>query len=228
MSQIPAVIFDMDGVIFDTERAIIGCWKTLSETVDLPEIEKVCTECIGTTREMTRSIMLRHYGDDFPYDELTARASSIFRQRYSGADLPVKKGAEHILRRFRAAGMKMALASSTRSDTVKRELADTGLIGYFDVIIGGEMAARSKPAPDIFLMAANKLASERPASDFYVIEDSYNGIRAAHAAGMHPVMVPDILQPDEEIRSLAEVILPDLFAAADWVLKSGTHPSQQV
>ena len=222
MNSLPAVIFDMDGVIFDTERAVISCWKTLSETYDLPDIENICIECIGTTSEMTRSIMLRHYGNDFPYDELSEQVTLIFRQRYSGRNLPVKNGAEHILSHLKAAGIKVALASSTRSDTVKRELADTGLIDYFDIIVGGEMAARSKPAPDIFLMAAEKLAAGSSPDYFYVIEDSYNGIRAAHAAGMHPIMVPDILQPDEEILSLAEIVLPDLIAAADWLL-SGPH-----
>ena len=223
MNSLPAVIFDMDGVIFDTERAVISCWKTLSETCDLPDIENICIECIGTTSEMTRSIMLRHYGNDFPYDELSEQVSRIFEQRYSGRNLPVKNGAEHILSHLKAAGIKVALASSTRSDIVRRELTDTGLIGYFDEIVGGEMAARSKPAPDIFLMAAEKLAAGSSPDHFYVIEDSYNGIRAAHAAGMHPVMVPDILQPDEEIRSLAEIVLPDLYAAADWLL-SGSAP----
>jgi beta-phosphoglucomutase-like phosphatase (HAD superfamily) len=98
---------------------------------------------------------------------------------------------------------------------VKQELADARLLQYFDAVLGGDMAPRSKPEPDIFLAAAAALGLS-PAN-CYVLEDSFNGIRAAYRAGMHPVMVPDMQQPTEEIRGLAEVIEENLFVALDYL-----------
>ena len=102
----------------------------------------------------------------------------------------------------------MALASSTRTELVRRELKDAGFIKYFSVIIGGDMVSHSKPHPEIFLKAAEVLGAAP--GDCYVIEDSFNGIRAAAAAGMHPLMVPDMIQPTEEILALTEMVFPSL------------------
>ena len=104
--------------------------------------------------------------------------------------------------------MPVALATSTREEVVRRELKDADIIDYFDALICGDMVKRSKPAPDIFLKAAEAI-SIAP-TDGFVIEDSYNGIRAAHAAALRPIMVPDLKGPDEEMQAKTEVILPDL------------------
>ena len=89
------------------------------------------------------------------------------------------------------------------------------IIEYFDRIICGDMVSRSKPAPDIFLKACEEL-NVSP-SDSYAIEDSYNGIRAAHAGGLHPIMVPDLLPADEEMQSLAEIVLPSLTSVMEYL-----------
>ncbi|MCR5521369.1 MAG: HAD family hydrolase, partial [Lachnospiraceae bacterium] len=109
---------------------------------------------------------------------------------------------------LKEAGFKLALASSTNIDRVKRQLAETHLLGYFDEVIGGGMFKKSKPDPEVFLLACEKIGAN-PA-ETYVIEDSYNGIRAAHAGGMLPIMVPDLVQPDEEIRSMCHKVMKDL------------------
>ena len=99
---------------------------------------------------------------------------------------------------------------------VRRELEEAGLLGYFDAVIGGDQVHVSKPNPEIFLLAAKAL--DAAPEDCFVIEDSFNGIRAARAAGMHGVMVPDLLPPDGEMERLAEVILPDLAAAEEYII----------
>lgn len=210
-----AVVFDMDGVIFDSERAVMQCWKEVASRHNIPDIEKAILACTGTTMVRTREIMLNLYGADFPYDEYARESSAIFHSRYDGGRLPMKPGVKELLTFLKERGKKIALASSTRQQVVTDELRDAGIIEYFDRIICGDMVSRSKPAPDIFLKACEEL-NVSP-SDSYAIEDSYNGIRAAHAGGLHPIMVPDLLPADEEMQSLAEIVLPSLTSVMEYL-----------
>jgi HAD superfamily hydrolase (TIGR01509 family) len=120
-----------------------------------------------------------------------------------------------ILEELKRKNVPLALASSTRTDIVQLELEEANLLHYFDAVLGGDMAARSKPEPDIFFAAAEALGAT-PAS-CYVLEDSFNGIRAAYQAGMHPIMVPDMQQPTGEIREMAEVIADTLLDALKYL-----------
>ncbi len=210
-----AVGFDMDGVIFDSERAVMQCWKEVASRHNIPDIEKAILACTGTTMVRTREIMLNLYGADFPYDEYARESSAIFHSRYDGGRLPMKPGVKELLTFLKEHDKKIALASSTRQQVVTDELRDAGIIEYFDRIICGDMVSRSKPAPDIFLKACEEL-NVSP-SDSYAIEDSYNGIRAAHAGGLHPIMVPDLLPADEEMQSLAEIVLPSLTSVMEYL-----------
>ena len=210
-----AVGFDMDGVIFDSERAVMQCWKEVASRHNIPDIEKAILACTGTTMVRTREIMLNLYGADFPYDEYARESSAIFHSRYDGGRLPMKPGVKELLTFLKEHDKKIALASSTRQQVVTDELRDAGIIEYFDRIICGDMVSRSKPAPDIFLKACEELNISP--SDSYAIEDSYNGIRAAHAGGLHPIMVPDLLPADEEMQSLAEIVLPSLTSVMEYL-----------
>lgn len=210
-----AVVFDMDGVIFDSERAVMQCWKEVASRHNIPNIEKAILACTGTTMVRTREIMLNLYGADFPYDEYAMESSVIFHSRYDGGRLPMKPGVKELLTFLKEHDKKIALASSTRQQVVTDELRDAGVIEYFDRIICGDMVSRSKPAPDIFLKACEELNISP--SDSYAIEDSYNGIRAAHAGGLHPIMVPDLLPADEEMQSLAEIVLPSLTSVMEYL-----------
>lgn len=203
------VIFDMDGVIFDTEQFYIDCCVPAAEKVGLTGMREVALGCIGLTVEETEKRLIAAYGENAPLKDFHEETFRIFRRRYEEKGLPIKPGVREILSWLREAGTKVALASSTYTDTVRTELADADLIDYFDVIIGGDMAKRSKPAPDIFLQAAEALGADP--SECFIIEDSFNGIRAAFAAGARPLMVPDLLEPDEEIRGMAEAVFPSLY-----------------
>ncbi len=168
------VIFDMDGVIFDSERAYIEAYKRLAPKYGLGDVEQACIDSIGVTFDKAREIFCS----------------------YKGGDLT-------------------ALASSTRHATVSGMLDKAGLTERFSAIVCGDMVAHSKPHPEIFFTAAERLGA--PAADCWVIEDSYNGIRAAHNAGMHPLMVPDVLQPDDEMLKLADAVLPSLIEVKDYL-----------
>lgn len=204
-----AVVFDMDGVIFDSEKLVVLCWQEIADKYSVEGIEEQCRRCLGLNREAARRKMLEHYGMDFPYDAYKKEMSDLYHSRYSGGRLPMKPGVVEILTFLKEKGKKIALASSTRREVVIAQLRDAGILDYFDKVICGDMVKRSKPEPDIFLKACEKLEVE--VQDAYAIEDSYNGIRAAYRAGMMPIMVPDLAEPTEEMEQLSVAILPSLL-----------------
>lgn len=210
-----AVVFDMDGVIFDSERAVMNCWLELAQKYDIKDIEKPYFACVGTTMTRTRKIMLETYGEDFPYDEYARESSLMYHEKYDGGKLPMKPGVMELLSYLKGKGKKIALASSTRRETVTNQLRWAGIIDYFDVIICGDMVAKSKPAPDIFLKACQELGVSPEST--YAIEDSYNGIRAAHAGQLRPIMVPDLLEADDEMRGMAECVCDNLNEVIDYL-----------
>jgi len=120
-----------------------------------------------------------------------------------------------LLQYLKESGVKVALASSTRSAVVRQELTDAGIIEYFQVVIGGDMVSRSKPQPDIFLKACEELGVEP--EEAFAIEDSYNGIRAAATGKLRPLMVPDLMPPTEEMQELSEEIFETLLDVKDYL-----------
>ena len=131
----------------------------------------------------------------------------------------MKPGVTGLLQTLKKNGRKVALASSTRKAVVEQELRDAGILPYFDRVICGDMVKRSKPEPDIYLEACRQI--HVMPEQAYAIEDSYNGIRSAHAAGLHPIMVPDLMEVTEEMKSLAEEILGSLCAVQEFLQGSG-------
>ncbi len=212
-----AVVFDMDGVIFDSETKVIECWQEIAARHSIPGIEAACHECLGLNYQATRERMLARYGGDFPYDIYKKEMSDLFHSRYDDGRLPLKPGVRELLSFLKEHGKKIALASSTSRAAVTRELQDAGLYEYFDQVVCGDMVAHSKPAPDIFAKACNLLKVDTQHA--YGIEDSYNGIRSAHAAGLRPIMAPDQAPPTAEMEHLSEVILPDLIAVREYLLQ---------
>ena len=208
MKDFDAVVFDMDGVIFDSERATMECWLEVAGRYGIRDIEKPFLACTGTNAAKTRQIMMEAYGEGFPYDEFAEEASRLYHGRYDGGRLPVKSGVFGILKYLRSSGKKTALASSTRKQTVVSQLRDAGILDYFDEVVTGDMVAKSKPEPDIFLPACERI--EVAPGRAYAIEASYNGIRAAHSGGLKPIMVPDLLPASPEMRKLAEAVLDSL------------------
>ena len=215
MRDFDAVVFDMDGVIFDSERAVMNCWIELAKKYGIKDIEEPYLACTGPNDAKTREIMLDAYGEDFPYDEYAKEASVMYHERYDGGRLPMKPGVKEILTFLKDNGKKIALASSTRRQTVVNRLRDAGILDYFDKIVTGDMVSRSKPEPDIFLLACEKI--EVKPERAYAIEDSYNGIRAASAGNLRPIMVPDLLPSNEEMEGMAETVLSNLIDVAEYL-----------
>ena len=211
----PAIVFDMDGVLIDSERLVLKAWQHVGGELGLPDLSALFHKALGTTHAHTATLFADALGDDFDYIGFRDRVRSYFYDVLTANGAPLKKGVKELLDWLKAEGWLIGLASSTREVGVRLNMERTGLIGYFDVIIGGDMLKKSKPAPDIYLMACEKLGADPKLA--YAVEDSYNGIRSAHAAGMHAVMVPDMVPADDEMNSLAHAVLPDLIAVRDWL-----------
>lgn len=212
MRDFDAVVFDMDGVIFDSERAVLDSWYVVADRHNLGDITEAFLACTGVNDRETKQIMLRYYGEDFPYDEYAKEASVIFHEKYDGGKLPMKSGVKEILTFLKDSGKKIALASSTRRPVVEAELRDAGVLHFFDELVTGDVVTRSKPDPEIYLLACEKIgvAPER----CYAIEDSYNGVRSAAGGRLRPIMVPDLLPANDEMKSLVETVkesLPDVI-----------------
>lgn len=217
-----AVIFDMDGVIFDSEKRVAECWEEVGEKYNIPNIRQTIMKCIGINATATEQVFKETYGDSVDYLKYRTIVRGMFSERYGGGKLPTKPGIRELLVYLRKLGVKIAVASSTRIEKVTEELGDADLLKYFDIVVGGDMVERSKPAPDIFLEAARRL--EISPEDAIVIEDSYNGIRAAKAANMIPFMVPDMIAPDEEMKELSYIILESLLDVRCFLDSYNVYP----
>lgn len=200
-----AVIFDMDGVIFDSERLFVVCWKKIAPKYHLENIQDFCIAATGANSQKTKEIFMNMYGEEIPYDEIVKEVREEFHRHV----LPVKPGAQDILSFLHENHIPVSLASSTVHPVVVQELMDAGLFQYFDEIITGDMVSKSKPEPDIFLLAAKKLGVKP--KECFVVEDSFNGITAADRANMKSIMVPDLKQPDATIQKHIFKVMANLL-----------------
>lgn len=209
-----AVIFDMDGVLFDTERLCQDSWLAVAEENGLPDMDILFPQCIGLNANDSRRIVMDAYGEGFDYEGFRVQASRWFWDYIEEKGLPIKPGVRELLAWLREKEWPVGLASSTRRSTVLRHLEQAGLQDDFAVVVTGDMVEHSKPQPDIYLLACRELGVEPRQS--YAIEDSPNGIRSASRAGMIPLMVPDMIAPDQEMRKLSAGIFRDLGEVLDF------------
>ena len=209
-----AVVFDMDGVLFDTETLCRDSWMAIAEERGLPGMAEIFPQCIGLNANDSKQVVLRAYGQDFAYEEFRQQASVWFWDYIEKNGLPVMPGVREILEWLKEHNWKVGLASSTRRSSVENHLEQAGLRDYFQTVVTGDMVEHSKPQPDIFLMACRELGVAP--EEAFAIEDSPNGIRSAHAARMTPLMVPDMIAPDDEMKRLSSRIFDSLLDVMEY------------
>jgi len=208
-------IFDMDGLLFDSEAIFQSVWqaraKELGKTLDADFVRRIC----GSSGAETQAVVRDYYGAEDPAAfilDVNERVHKI-EETY----LPMKKGCVEILEGLKHAGYRLAVASASSMEMIERNLAFNGITEYFDEIVSTALVARGKPEPDVFLYAAERIGLAPEAC--YVFEDSMNGIRAGYAAGMRAVMIPDQVQPTEEIRAMCWGVFNDLSEALRAILR---------
>ena len=187
-------IFDMDGLLLDTERLYQESWVEMAHSFGQLSDPTFPSAVSGTSGEGMRAVIRRYYPAVDPYAFQAgcfARVDAVLENQGP----PVKPGAGELLEYLSAQGVNIAVASSSGRARILSNLRATGLERFFDAVVSGQQVERGKPEPDIFLLAAEEIGC--PPEDCYVFEDSLNGVRAGMAAGCTTVMVPDLVPPPE-------------------------------
>lgn len=208
--MINTVIFDMDGVIFDTERLAHRCWLEVARQNGIKNMDKIYPSIIGCNRSRGAETLLNYYGENFPVEKFLQDTRRTFNRYIDTDGVPIKPGVTELLMFLKTNGYKTALASSSDRAIVEKELKSVDIYKYFDKIVCGDEVTHSKPDPEIFLKAVSALKSQKRES--MVIEDSYNGLHAALSAGVTPVMVPDMLPATEELMGAGVKVFPNLLS----------------
>ena len=202
-------IFDMDGLLIDSERIFQRIWRELAAEAGVILDDTFAEAMCGSSGKVTEAVLRRYVPGVDPLPMMAECNRRVIEIEKDG--IPLKTGAVEILEGMKRRGFRTALASSSPVDMIRKNMQITGLGVYFDELVSGTEVRRGKPEPDIFLLAAGRLGL--PACNCYVFEDSVNGVRAANAAGCMAVMVPDLVQPTPEVRALCHGVYPDLSAA---------------
>ncbi|MBQ7704626.1 MAG: HAD family phosphatase [Selenomonadaceae bacterium] len=205
-------IFDMDGTLFDSEKIYQKSWIATAESHGKNNGVELAAKVSGASEANCRRLIHEFYPDvdvDKFFMQVVNTAVEVFKK-----GVPMMAGVPEILQYFKERGVKMAIASSSSVEVINRNIERADIKKYFDAVVSGDDVENGKPAPDIFLLAAKKL--NLPAADCYVFEDSFNGIRGAYAAGCAAIMIPDTVQPTDEIKNLCTVY-PSLIDALNSI-----------
>lgn len=216
--MVRSIVFDMDGVLIDSEALLLKDWKIVADKAGIRDIENTLNQCIGITAPETEALFCKVYGADFPYQKYKSMVSEMYYAETEKDGLPVKPGVYELFEFLKENNYLIGLASSTREEIVRKEMKSIGLLDAFHAVVCGDMVSKSKPQPDIYLKAC-ELLKVSPAR-CYAVEDSPNGIRSAFRAGMLPIMVPDLIEPDEELRTLLYKKFDSLLEVREFLLHS--------
>jgi HAD superfamily hydrolase (TIGR01509 family) len=203
-----AVIFDMDGLMLDTEGLAARAWIVAANDLGLAFDSSVNDRLIGRNFPDCRRIIGDHHGPSFPVDELMGAWHGAYDAIVHREGIAFKPGLVERLDWLEAEGIPKAVATSTRHARAQAKLELTGIRHRFVALVGGDEVANGKPAPDIFLAAAARLGTAPV--DCLVLEDSEPGVRGALAAGMTPLMVPDLLPPSPALLATGTRVLATL------------------
>ena len=214
--MVKGVIFDMDGLMFDTERLWDTMWEPACKELGLP-LPGDMAKCQAGGRGLAGDNLRRHVAAYIPGDpqRVLDKVWQLADKRFAEG-VPCKKGLKELLATLEEMGLPRIVASSSPRSMIEMNLKTSDTAKYFDKVVSGTEVAHSKPAPDTFLLAAEKLGLA-PA-DCLVLEDSFNGVRAGRAAGCVTVMVPDLMQPTEEIRKLYDRKCEDLLEVRELLV----------
>ena len=198
--EIELIIFDMDGLMFDTEKISYIAWNEAAKQYSYQISRDLFEKTVGTNINKTKQIYIEHFGKRFPFDLIRAERAKISDEIIKAKGVPMKKGLYELMNYLNKSKIKKAVATSTSRKRALNLLSLVQIDGCFDYILCGDEIKNSKPNPEIFLKVADKL--QCPPNKCLVLEDSVIGIIAAYQAGMIPIMVPDLKEPSKEIQSI--------------------------
>ena len=206
-----AVILDMDGTLLDTEPLAARAWGDAASALGLEFDASLPPRMIGRNFADCRAMIVARHGDDYPTDRLMSGWRAAYDAIVERDGLALKPGVEELFDWLDAEGLPRAVATSTRRERAHAALARAGLAARIDALVGGDEVVQGKPAPDIFLVAASRLGV--PPAACSVLEDSDAGVLGALAAGMTPIVIPDLLPPSPDVLSSEPLVLATLHDA---------------
>ena len=212
--SIDAVIFDMDGLLLDTERLALDSYLESASRLGIAATEEFFTSLIGKRWQTTKVLIEDALGRE-DAERMLSAWTEAFERRLRTEGVRKKPGVDDLLELIRRRGTPAALATSTGRTKTLEQLVSVGLRDRFKAIATGDEVVNGKPSPDIFLLAAERLAVDPQAC--IALEDSEPGVQAASSAGMRVIMVPDLKQPTAEIRALAERVCNSLAEAQGFL-----------
>lgn len=210
-------IFDMDGLLFNTEKVYKNSWVKTAEHFGRERGAELAELVSGAGEEGCRQAIKKFY-PDVDVTEFFMHVVNTAVKTFENDGVEMMAGVVEILELFKSSGAKIAVASSSDISVITRNLERADIKKYFDAIVSGDDVANGKPAPDIFLKAAAEIGLAP--KDCYVFEDSYNGIRGASKAGCAPVMIPDTSPATDEMREICAGIYPSLNDAAEAIRRN--------
>lgn len=217
--MIKYVIFDMDGTLLDTEPIYMSSWVETGVKwgLDRKVMEDVYIPLIcGRSVESSKRVLKDCFGEDFDSEGFMTERMALYSE-ITSKELHLKKGCRELLDFLKEQGIPMAIATSTVPEITSNNLKRMGLIDYFDAIVTSTMVEHGKPAPDIFIEAGKRISANN--AECAVCEDSYSGIFAAHAAGMKPILIPDLLKPTKETDEVTYATLDSLLEVIELIKK---------
>ena len=194
--MIKAVIFDMDGVLIDTEKYLNIYWRQAAKEAGFEMTNEHALQIRSLAAKYAGPYLQSIFGKEFDYEKIRARRKELMKDQLAKTGIEKKPGVDEILDYLHEKGIKTAVATATDEVRAKAYLSEIGIYEKFDRVICATMVENGKPAPDIYLYACKQIG-EKP-EDCIAVEDSPNGIKSASDAGLRPVMVPDLTQPTDE------------------------------
>ncbi len=215
--MIKGVIFDMDGLMIDTEKLLTRFWCEAAQFYGWNMTKEHVLGIRSLAAKYAEPHLKGIFGDDFNYFDVRAKRIELMNAYIAENGIEKKKGLDELLDYLDEVGLKKAVATATDRKRTKMYLTSIGVYDRFDKIVCGDMIKNGKPAPDIYITAAGEL--ELPCGECMALEDSPNGIRSAFAAGCVPVMIPDLSQPDDETAKIMYEKCDDLSQVIDVLKK---------
>ena len=215
MNKKKGVLFDMDGVIFDTEKVYLDSWTKVCRDYGYDLKRETYISVMGTGRENTIVTFKKALGDDIPMDDMYKDKDKLIREAVESGDVPLKPGVVEILTYLKEHNIKIALATSAKRWRADTQLKNAGINDFFEAVVCGDEISKLKPNPEIFLKAAQKLGLNP--EECIVVEDSTAGIKAAYSAGMYGIHVEDLKEADDTIKKYCRANFKNIMEIQEYI-----------